>query len=266
MPTHRTRPWMLALALAASALSGAAAATDDPRACDRGAFRLVLDVGHSVQVPGATSARGVPEYAFNLRLAEEVDRALKAAGFSATQLLVTAGPARRGLVARVVRANARRADLFLSLHHDSVPEHFLETWEQEGKPQRYSDRFSGHSLFVSLDNRQPQASLRFAKALGTELKRAGLQYTRHYAQPIMGWRQRDLLDAVAGVYRFDGLFVLRHTAMPAVLLEAGSIVNRADEVTVATPERQRVVAGAVVAAVETFCASLPPRRPAPKRR
>jgi N-acetylmuramoyl-L-alanine amidase len=255
-----------ALLVAASAVCGAAqAAPGDAPACDRGAFRIVLDVGHSAQVPGAISARGVPEYDFNLRLAEEVDRALKAAGFSAAHMLVTRGPARRGLVARVARANARRADLFLSLHHDSVPEHFLETWEHEGKPQRYSDRFSGHSLFVSLDNPQAQASLRFAKALGAELKGAGLQYTRHYAQALMGWRQRELLDAEAGVYRFDGLLVLRHTAMPAVLLEAGSIVNRADEVLVASPERQRVVAGAVVRAVESFCASLPPRRAAGKR-
>jgi N-acetylmuramoyl-L-alanine amidase len=184
----------------------------------------VLDVGHTAQVPGAMSARGVPEYEFNLRLAGQVDAALKGAGFSASQILVTSGSARRGLAARVARANASRAELFLSLHHDSVPEQFLETWEHDGKPQRYSDRFGGHSLFVSLENGQAEASLRFARALGTALRGAGLRYTPHYADPIMGWRQRDLLDAEAGVYRFDELVVLRRTAMPAVLFEAGSIV------------------------------------------
>jgi N-acetylmuramoyl-L-alanine amidase len=259
--------WALAVALAGTAMSGGpAASAGDSGACDRGAFRIVLDVGHTAQVPGAMSARGVPEYEFNLRLAGQVDAALKAAGFSATHMLVTSGPASRGLAMRVARANARRADLFLSLHHDSVPEQFLETWDYDGKPNRFSDRFSGHSLFVSLENRQAEASLRFARALGTELKRAGLQYTPHYADPIMGWRQRDLLDAQAGVYRFDGLIVLRRTAMPAVLLEAGSIVNRSEEVLVASPERQRVVAGAVAAAVESVCPSLQARGPRGKRR
>jgi N-acetylmuramoyl-L-alanine amidase len=124
------------------------------------------------------SARGVPEYDFNLRLAGQVDAALKGAGFSGTQVLVTSGSARRGLAARVARANARPADLFLSLHHDSVPEQFLETWEHDGKPQRYSDRFGGHSLFVSLENRQAEASLRFARALGTALRTAGLHTRR----------------------------------------------------------------------------------------
>ena len=43
--------------------------------------------------------------------------------------------------------------------------------------------------------------------------------------------------------------------MPAVLLEAGSIINRQEELELATPERRLMVAGAVTAAVEEFCAS-----------
>jgi hypothetical protein len=49
------------------------------------------------------------------------------------------------------------------------------------------------------------------------------------------------------------LIVLRETRMPAVLLEAGSIVNRRDELELATPERRALVAAAVTAAVEDFC-------------
>jgi hypothetical protein len=43
--------------------------------------------------------------------------------------------------------------------------------------------------------------------------------------------------------------------MPAVLLEAGSIVNRQEELELATPKRRLMVAEAVTAAVENFCAS-----------
>jgi N-acetylmuramoyl-L-alanine amidase len=43
--------------------------------------------------------------------------------------------------------------------------------------------------------------------------------------------------------------------MPAVLLEAGSIINRQEELEVATPERRLMVAEAVTAAVKEFCAS-----------
>ena len=44
--------------------------------CDRSKFRVVLDVGHTVDSPGAISARNVPEYDFNLRLATYLERSL----------------------------------------------------------------------------------------------------------------------------------------------------------------------------------------------
>jgi N-acetylmuramoyl-L-alanine amidase len=43
--------------------------------------------------------------------------------------------------------------------------------------------------------------------------------------------------------------------MPAVLLEAGSIVNREEELLLASPERQALVSAAITDAVDEFCAS-----------
>jgi hypothetical protein len=70
----------------------------------------------------------------------------------------------------------------------------------------------------------------------------------------MGRYQRQLVDAEAGVYRYDRLLVLRTTHMPAVLFEAGSIINREEELTAASAERHAVLAAAVTAAVVEFCA------------
>ena len=159
----------------------------------------------------------------------------------------------KGLFERVRNANAMQADLFLSVHHDSVPEQFLENWEFDGKPNRFSDRFSGHSMFVSFDNPQIKASLLFGKFLGNQLKDRGLKYTPHYTEAIMGSRRRDLVDRDAGVYRYDKLIVLRETTVPAVLLEAGNIVNRDDELVLASSERRDLIASAVTDAVAQFC-------------
>ena len=57
-------------------------------ACDRPAFRVVVDVGHTAESPGAISARGVYEYGFNLRLATLIEQKLLHAGFAKTILLV----------------------------------------------------------------------------------------------------------------------------------------------------------------------------------
>ena len=123
--------------LVTAAFAGAAAdpARAEPRpadACVRETFRVVIDVGHSAEVPGARSARGVPEFVFNLKLAERLEQQLLTAGFPRSVLLITKGPARKGLQERVKRANALGADLLLSIHHDSVPAKFLEKWEFEG--------------------------------------------------------------------------------------------------------------------------------------
>jgi N-acetylmuramoyl-L-alanine amidase len=228
-------------------------------ACDRAAFRAVVDVGHTAKAPGAISARGVGEYDFNLRLAALIERDLRRAGFGKTVLLVTDGPAKKSLHERVARANAASADLFLSIHHDSVPDSFLQAWEYQGEEHYFSDRFKGHSIFFSIDNADPDGSLLFGRLLGEQLKARGLQYTPHYVEKFMGHRQRLLIDAKVGVYRYDQLIVLKSTRMPAVLLEAGSIINRDEELAVSSPERQSLIGAAVTDAVEGFCAIRRPR-------
>jgi N-acetylmuramoyl-L-alanine amidase len=231
--------------------------------CERASFHPILDVGHTPEAPGAISARGVTEYDFNLRLAQRIEREMRARGFAKTTLLVTRGKAQAGLVARVATANAAKVDLFISIHHDSVPEALLASWEFLGAEGRHNDQFKGHSIFVSNQHPLYARSLAFARTLGLALKSRGLEYTPHYTEKFMGARRRQLVDKEAGVYRFDRLAVLIGTKMPAVLLEAGSIINRDEELLMESPERQTQSANAVTEAVEKFCTPL--RARAPKR-
>ena len=154
--------------------------------CDPSKFRIVLDVGHTAESEGAISARNVAEFVFNLRLAQRIEEKLKAAGFAETRLLVTEGKAWPSLVKRVAAANNLHANLFLSIHHDSVPDSLLENWEFEGKKSHFSDRFSGYSVFVSRNNPDFKTSLLFAELVGKEMKAQGLQYAQQYTQAIMG--------------------------------------------------------------------------------
>jgi N-acetylmuramoyl-L-alanine amidase len=255
----------------AGPLGQAAAGIAALPACDRARFAVALDVGHTPEQPGAMSARGTPEFVFNLLLAERIERALRAAGFDRTRLLITWGRAKPSLFARVSQANDVAADLYLSVHHDAVPQQFKETWEHEGRALEYSDRFKGHSIFVSSDHANYKTSLAFARQIGLQMRARGLAYTSHYTEPFMGKRRRQLVDAEAGVYRFDELVVLRRTAMPAVLLEGGMIVHRDEELELAGPARHELIAASVVAAVEQLCAARPAemsamrrQKPAPK--
>jgi N-acetylmuramoyl-L-alanine amidase len=221
--------------------------------CDRSKFRIALDVGHTAASEGATSARNVAEFVFNLRLARRIEEKLKSEGFAETRLLVTEGKAKPSLLRRVAAANHMNANLFLSIHHDSVPNALLENWEFEGKKSHFSDRFSGYSVFVSRNNPDFKTSLSFAELIGKEMRAQGLQYAQQYTLAIMGRYRHPLLDSETGVYGYDKLIVLKSTRMPAVLLEAGSIINRDEELKMDSPERRDIISSAVATAAKDFC-------------
>src|ERR1700690_3977311 len=92
----------------------------DSNSCARSAFRVLIDVGHTATSPGADSARGVPEYEFNLKLAEVIAQALHEAGFDKTVRLVTSGTRMASLFHGVASANNLHGDLFISVHHDQI--------------------------------------------------------------------------------------------------------------------------------------------------
>ena len=113
---------LVATALACAAARTAHAEPQPAEGCKRAAaFRVIIDVGHTEKAPGAISARGVREFVFNLNLAKRIEEQLLAAGFERSVLLITEGPSRQALAERVKRAKALAGDLFLSIHHDSVP-------------------------------------------------------------------------------------------------------------------------------------------------
>jgi N-acetylmuramoyl-L-alanine amidase len=241
----------LVLTILATRPAGAGAAASSPGTCRPETLAVAIDAGHGPKSPGATSASGLPEYGFNRRLAAKVQEALIQAGFAKAFLIDPDGrdlPPR----ARAARANAARAGLLVSIHHDSAQLQFFTTETKDGKTRRICDRFAGYGVFYSGRNRQDAASLALARAIGNELAREGIPFSPHHAADIPG-EGRPIVDAAAGVYRYDGLAVLHAAAMPAVLVEAGVIVNPAEETALSGQTRQTQTARAIARAVTAWC-------------
>lgn len=200
---------------------------------------VALDVGHSLARPGALSARGVPEFEFNLKLAQAIAAELESTGVAVR--LIGADGLADTLAERAPQAAG--AQLLLSIHHDAVQPKYLRHWQYGGETRPYSDRFRGHSLFISGRNPHEARSLHCAARIGQALRRAGFAPTRHHAEPIDG-EARPWADYAAGVHYYDSLAVLKSAEVPAVLFEAGVIVNRREERLLAQAERRARMARA----------------------
>jgi N-acetylmuramoyl-L-alanine amidase len=209
-----------------------------------GAARIAIDVGHYHEKPGAISARGVAEFQYNLALAQEIDAALRRNGHAT--LLIGADGRAEHLGARAPRANGM--DLFVSIHHDSVQSRFIQPWLFEGETRGYSDRFSGFSLFVSRLHPDVAASLACASAIGAALRTEGFTPSRYHADPVLG-ENRPFADEANGVHYYDNLAVLKTARVPALLFEAGVIVNRDEELRMRDPAVRAKIVAAVVSGV-----------------
>jgi N-acetylmuramoyl-L-alanine amidase len=189
-----------------------------------------VDVGHYAAEPGVISASGRPEFEYNRDLALDVKAEMERVGLQ-VRLIGERGD--HASLSRRTR-DANGADLFVSIHHDSVKERLL--------PQ--ADRFSGYSLFVSRLNPRADRSLACASAMGARLREGGFAPSRYHADAVLG-ESRPFADEANGVHYYDNLAVGRSAAMPSVLVEAGVIVNSEEERRVRDPAARRRIAAAV---------------------
>ena len=199
---------------------------------------VAVDVGHGLKDSGAISARGKPEFEFNQLLARRLAQSLREHPLRVRE--VNFDGAIRKLAERP--AQAVGSDLFISIHHDSIDEQYLQTWLWQGQNQTYTDVKQGFGLFISARNPDVATSLRCAVVMGLMLRRAGFEPST--------WHGRSHLaaDAQNGVWYYDNLVVLHAATMPAVLVEAGVIKHRDEELALLDPQSQARMADALATA------------------
>ena len=208
------------------------------------AAEVAIDVGHTQTASGATSARGGREFDFNRVLAGKLAKALASRGLGVRSINFD------GLIGSLDARphQAAGSDFFLSVHHDSVQENLLETWQWQGRRQTYSDRHIGFAFFVSHDNPDLATSLRCASAMGARLRRLGFLPATHHADSLAS-RPRPYADVANAVHYYDNLVVLYRTTLPAVLFEAGVIKHRAEEMALRDPMLQERMADALATGI-----------------
>ena len=234
--------------VAAMALAGSLAVFQPGHAAEK--FSIAVDIGHSPAEKGTLSARNRAEYDFNRKMALEVFRKLRRSPRIRVVIINPEGE-NISLKKRIEMINSARPDLLISIHHDSVQPVYLSEWTWKGEPALFCDRYRGYSIFISCKNAKRDQSRSFAALLGNEMRQSGFVPSAHHSEPIKG-EGKEPIDRRAGIYRFDGLAVLREARCPAVLLECGIIRNRSEETLLRSRAYQRRMARAIASAVSEF--------------
>lgn len=205
-------------------------------AASASAQTILVDIGHSRAAPGSTAASGRSEFEYNRALALDVTSIMRARGWRV--VMPNADGSVRSLAARPAAAAAARADLFLSIHHDAIQPQYAP----------YRDRFGGFSTWASGSHPQAARSARCADSIGRSMAAGGMRPALFHAERIPG-ESRDLQDPRTGRYRRDDLAVLRLSKTPAVLVEAGVIVNPQEEAWLSRADVRRGIASTIVEGV-----------------
>lgn len=204
------------------------------------AASIIIDPGHSPNKSGALSCTGDKEYNYNDELVKNIKNELDRNNIDSK---LTRNPNQdMSLIART--RDTKNAQLFISVHHDSVQPQFIKYLN--GNPT--SNKDEGYSIFVSRKNKYFDKSVEYAKELARNLYDLGLRPSKHHGEKIKG-ENREALDDKLGIYFFDDLVVLKNSQCPAVLFEAGVIVNPKDEQRVKTDEFKSNVSQSILKSI-----------------
>jgi len=220
---------------------------------NRSDFKVAIDIGHTKNNQGATSARGVGEYIYNENIANMILLELHHQGFINSFIIKKKTPLT--LRGRTLFAKKHEADIFISIHHDSVKERYLSYWIFNNQKHHYSDKFNGYSLFISNKNKNKNESIRLGSSIGYLLQKNKFKHTLHHAEKIKG-ESKEFINRSIGLYAFDNLIVLRTAEMPALLIECGVIVNREEEVKLSKKNYKSKLVESIVDGIVIFFSEL----------
>ncbi|MGN8500526.1 N-acetylmuramoyl-L-alanine amidase family protein [Helicobacter pylori] len=218
--------------------------------------KIVLDAGHGGKDCGAMSANLVCEKDIVLEVVKFLHKELKKRGYSV--LLTRDKDVYIDLVARTELANKKGADLFISVHANSIPKHstsnahgietyFLSTArserarkvaEQENKDDVNLMDYFSKSLFLNSLNTQ---RLIVSNKLAIDVQYGMLQSVR-----------KNYPDVVDGGVREGPFWVLAGALMPSILIEIGYNSHAIESKRIQSKPYQKILAKGIADGIDSF--------------
>ena len=232
--------------------------SEPPRKPGDGRPLIAIDPGHGGVDPGTRCKLGSREKVLTLKQAKELRRQLLQTKRYRVVLTRNRDVFVR-LRERIAIAQRAGADLFLSLHADSIANHRIRGGAVYTLSERASDKEA-----AALARKENKADI----IAGIDLN----DQSKTVAKILIDLRQRltknDSVTLAKGLvkelrssmrllrnnHRFAGFAVLKAPDIPSVLIELGYLSNRQDEKLLRKPAHRRKVAKAIVRAINSYFA------------
>lgn len=244
---------------ASLARSGPPGTRKRPKPPPRALPLVMLDPGHGGKDPGAIGVSGTYEKHISLATAAELGRLLEASGRYRVELTRTRDyfvP----LDERVERAQARGAELFVSMHADAVTHHDVRgasvyTLSPDASDaqtaalavrENSADRFAGPAF----RNASPEVGQILASLVRQETRLGSARLARD----LVGALDSDV-PMLENPSRHAGFVVLKAADIPSVLVEMGFMSNPRDEAALRRSEHRAKIALAMKGAVDAYFAA-----------
>ena len=222
----------------------------------RGKRIIVVDPGHGGPDPGTIGARGTFEKHVTLAMAKEIKHQLEQTGRYKVVLTRDRDIFLR-LGDRVALAREAQADLFLSIHADSIPDgsargpsvYTLSEKASDREAAELAEKENKADVIAGLDlsHETPEVST----ILIDLAQRETMNRSAHFAAGLIGEIRKETA-VLRNTHRFAGFAVLKAPDVPSVLVELGFLSNPAEEKSLASRAHRVRLAQAVARATDRF--------------
>src|ERR1700730_4807206 len=217
---------------------------------------IALDPGHGGRDPGALGVRGTQEKGVVWTIAGELKQQLMAGGRYPV-VVTRAGDSYVALRERVARAQALKADLFLSIHADSHPDPGVRgasvyTLSEEATDREAAGRAARENRADKVVSGVPLASQSdtVVAALVAMSQRGTVNDSCRLADNIVLTFGQSGVRLLPRTHRKAGFAVLTSPDIPAALVELGYLSNVQDEKLLTVRQHQLALARALRASLD----------------
>lgn len=221
---------------------------------------IVIDPGHGGVDPGAIGVSGIYEKHLTLAAARDLKKFLEGTGRFKVYLTRDRDIFIR-LRGRIEKARDQKADLFISLHADTIRNQKVRGLSLYTLSERASDKEAGElaerenkaDLIAGIDLTNESAEV--TNILIDLAQRETMNQSAKLAALLVD-ELKSRVKTLRNPHRFAGFAVLKAPDIPSVLIELGFISNKDDERALRSKSHRRKLAQSIAGAVDRYFAKI----------